>query len=140
MTRIASAPHIADPAVAAVFEAYPARVRTSLLVLRDLILTTAEQTPGVGAITETLKWGQPAYLPVKPRIGTTVRIDRVKSDDAAYAIYFHCQTTLIDDFRSMFANTFTFEGNRAILLSAGQRPDEAALRRCVAMALTYHCR
>ena len=38
----------------------------------------------------------------------------------------------------MFGSTFTFEGNRAILLSAAQQPDEVALRSCVAMALSYH--
>jgi len=47
----------ANPAVAAVFAAYPARVRAKLLALRRLILETAAKTPGVGALEETLKWG-----------------------------------------------------------------------------------
>lgn len=130
----------ADPAVVAVFEAYPARVRGPLLDLRQLILATAEATPCVGTLIETLKWGQPSYLPATPRTGTTVRIDRIKTAEDAYGLYFHCQTTLVDDFRAMFSGQFLFEGNRAIHLSADKRPDALALGRCVALALTYHLR
>lgn len=44
-----------DPAVAAVFSAYPKPLQTKLLALRRLILDTARMTEGVGAIEETLK-------------------------------------------------------------------------------------
>lgn len=48
-------------AVAAAFEAYPAKVRQKLLFLRTLIFDTAARTDGVGAIEEVLRWGVPAY-------------------------------------------------------------------------------
>ncbi len=70
---------IMNPDVAAVFNAYPPKFRRGLLALRDLILETAEATEGVGEIQETLKWGEPAYLPVKRGIGTTIRIGWKKS-------------------------------------------------------------
>ena len=133
-----AAPAIHDAAVAAVFADYPLQLRKPLLALRELIFSAAAETPGVGGIVESLKWGQPAYLPVKPRVGTTIRIGRLKADPDSYAASFHCQTTLVDDFRSQFGNAFRFEGNRAILLSAKQTPDEARLRSCFARALSYH--
>ena len=63
-----------NPSVADVFERYPAAVRPKLLALRKLIFETAEATEGVGPVTETLKWGEPAYLTEASKSGTTVRI------------------------------------------------------------------
>lgn len=127
----------ADPAVKAVFDGYPKTVRPSLLRLRELIFATASKA-GIGDLIETLKWGQPAYLPARPRIGTTIRIDAAKREAQGYAMFFHCQTTLIPTFRDVYSDTFTFEGNRAIAFSPTDAPDEVALAHCILMALTYH--
>ena len=126
-----------DPAVEAVFEAYPKPIRSKLLALRRLILDTARTTDGVGALTETLKWGQPSYLTSESRSGSTVRIDGVKSVPNQYAIYFHCQTNLVETFRELYPE-LRYGGNRSILLDADEELPEAALRHCVALALTYH--
>ncbi|MGC2316478.1 MAG: DUF1801 domain-containing protein, partial [Bradyrhizobium sp.] len=48
-----------DPAVEEVFRAYPKPLKAKLLALRRLIFDTAKTTKGVGALQETLKWGQP---------------------------------------------------------------------------------
>ena len=132
----------ADPAVAAVFAGYPKRVQPKLLALRKLILETAARTPGVGALDETLKWGQPSYLTNETRSGSTIRIDRVKptagDDTERYALYVHCQTTLVATFRQLYRDELSFGGNRSILLDAGKPLPKAALRHCIALALTYH--
>lgn len=129
-----------DPAVAEVFAAYRPAPRPSLLALRALIFETAEEQLGKGGLIETLKWAQPAYLPAKARMGTTVRIDAVKGDPDRYAAYFHCQTTLIDRFRDLYPDEFTFEGNRALLFQRGEKLPRPALKHCLALALTYHAR
>jgi hypothetical protein len=129
----------ANPAVEAAFGAYPGRVRARLLALRRLILDTARATEGVGTLEETLKWGQPSYLTAETRSGSTIRIDQVKPAADQYAVYFHCQTNLVETFRELYPE-LRFEGNRAILLDAREKPPEAALRHCVALALTYHLR
>lgn len=131
---------IPDPAVRAVFEAYPEEVQAELLSLRALILETATVTDGVGEVQETLKWGQPSYLTPKTKSGSTIRIDRIKSDPGRYALYCHCQTSLIDDFRTLYSEDFRFEGNRAMVFEAGDELDKDALKHCVALALTYHAR
>src|SRR4051812_46514895 len=69
----------ADLAVAAVFNAYPKPLQAKLLALRRLILDTANATKGVGALEETLKWGQPSYLTAATKSGSTIRIDQVKA-------------------------------------------------------------
>lgn len=128
----------ADAAVRAVFEAYPARLRADIFSLRELIFDTADATEGVGALVETLKWGQPAYVPSKPGIGSTVRIDALKPPKQEYGMFFHCQTTLVPTFRELYGNRFSFQGNRAIVFSHGQKVPWDALAHCVALALTYH--
>ncbi len=126
-----------DPAVDKVFEAYPKPVRAKLLALRRLIFDTAKATQGVGALEEALKWGQPSYLTTESKSGSTVRIDQVKSEAGQVAVYFHCQTNLVETFRGLYPE-LRYSGNRAILLDAGDRLPEAELRHCVALALTYH--
>ena len=65
----------ANPAVEAAFGTYPEPVRTRLRALRRLIFDTASATKGVGALEETLKWGQPSYLTPQTKSGSTIRID-----------------------------------------------------------------
>jgi len=134
----AAAAAFSDPAVAAVFAAFPERLRARLLELRALILDTAKATPCVGEIVETLKWGEPAYLPKTPRVGTTVRVNALKGSADRYVVYFPCQTTLVETFRERYPETFRFQGNRAIVFAIGDRLPTKALRHCVALALTYH--
>jgi hypothetical protein len=126
-----------DPAVVAVLDSYPKPVKSKLLALRALILDTARKTEGVGRLEEALKWGQASYLTSESGSGSTVRIDRVKSADDQVAVYFHCQTNLVETFRELYPE-LSFGGNRAILLEADKKLPEAELRHCVALALTYH--
>lgn len=130
----------ADPAVARVFADYPGPVRGKLGELRDLIFSTAKRTPGVGALEETLKWGQPSYLTTETKSGSTIRIDAIRSIPGSYAIYFHCQTTLVETFKSRFGARFRYEGNRALIFSASEKIDGPELGECIALALTWHLR
>jgi len=130
-------PAPSDPKVAAVFSGYPQPLRAKLLALRQLILDTARATEGVGRPDETIKWGQVSYLTSETGSGSTVRIDRVKSDGDQYAVYFHCQTNLVETFRELYPE-LTYGGNRCILLDTSKALPKQALRHCVALALTYH--
>lgn len=130
----------ANAAVAHAFEAYPAGVRHKLLEVRNLIFRTAAATPGVGALEETLKWGEPAYVTSESKSGSTLRIGWKKSAPAKYAVYFHCRTNLVDTFRTLFPHEFEFEGNRAIVFGEAQRVATDALAFCIAATLTYHAK
>lgn len=129
---------IENPEVAAVFEAYPKDVRTKLMFLRELIFDVASKTVGVGALEETLKWGQPSYLTAQTKSGSLVRIDRVKSQEGKYAMYFHCQTTLVDTFKEMYRDQFEFGGSRCIIFSEKDRVPVKELSHCISIALIYH--
>jgi len=130
------APPFEDPAVHAVFAGFEPPVRERLMQIRALIFSVAGETPEVGSLVETLKWGQPAYLPKKPRVGTTIRLGVPKT--GGYAVFTHCQTSLISDFRVMFDDVFDFDGNRAVLFDGAEDPDMEKLASLVRRALTYH--
>jgi hypothetical protein len=129
----------ADPAVASVFKAYPVEVRRRLMAVRALMFETASATEGVGRLTETLKWGQPSYLTEETRSGSTVRIDRLRKGDG-YAIYFHCQSGLVGQFKAIYPDTFRYDGKRAIMFDAKDRLPKRALAHCIGLALTHHLR
>lgn len=132
-------PIFSDRNVAKVFDACPADIRAKLMILRAIILSTAEGLDGVGPIEETLKWGQPSYLTTESGSGSTIRIGREKAD-GRIAMYFHCQTDLVATFRELYPTQMTYGGNRSILFDMSDRIPEKALRHCIGLALTYHVR
>ena len=125
--------HVAD-----VYATYPPRIRARVLELRKLVLNTAAETAGVGALEETLKWGEPAFLTKATGSGSTIRIAWKLAKPHHYAMYFNCQTTLVDSFKNMFPTAFRYEGNRASVIEHDTEIGWPALRVCVQMALTYH--
>lgn len=127
-------------AVTEAIHRYPAQVRDALLGLRSLVLDTARETPGVGPIEEDLRWGQPSFLTTRTGSGSTIRIDGMRDDPSRIAIYFHCQSGLVDEFRSLYGGKLDFMGDRAIVLRIGQRLPKSVLKHCVALALTHHLR
>lgn len=125
-------PPFTDPGVEAAFAAFPPAVRERLLALRTLIHETAD-----GPLTESLKWGQPAWCPATGKAGTTVRLGVPKGAGDGYALYVPCSTTLIETFRDLYGKVMRFEGRRAILMSPADIPPREALAHCIRLALTY---
>ena len=130
--------NIESAEVEAVFETYPKEIKSKLMFLRQLIFDVASKTPGVGELEETLRWGQPSYLTTQTLSGSPVRIDQIKSQEGKYAIFFHCQTTLVDTFKEMYRGQFEFGGNRSIIFNLEDKVPMEELSHCVSMALTYH--
>jgi hypothetical protein len=115
------------------FETYPENISILLYQIRELIFGVAKQD-GISDILETLKWGEPSYI---SNIGSTVRFDwKVKSPDQ-YCIYFNCKTSLIETFKEVYGDTFTYEGNRAIVLKIDQDVPLTELAHCISMSLRY---
>ncbi len=127
-----------DAVVQSVFDAYPRNVRRRLLELRQLVFDTAAATAGVGALEETLRWGEPSYLTTQSKSGSMVRMHWKPSDGDHYGIYFHCQTNLVATFRELYPGELQFDGNRRIRLHRDAAIPVNALRHCIGLALTYH--
>ena len=94
--------------------------------------------PDIGALTEALRWGQPAYLTLASGAGSTLRVGLPKS--GGFALFAHCQTSLIADFKALAGAECRVEGNRAVLFrTAGDlRPDLLGL--LIRRALRWHWR
>ncbi len=132
--------HMQPSDVAKTFDSYPPSMRKKLMVLRALILDVAAKSSDVGTLEETLKWGEPAYITTASKSGSTIRIAWKMARPTQYAMYFNCQTTLVDSFKTMFPTAFKFEGNRALVFDERDDVPVEALRICVEMALTYHAK
>ncbi len=124
-----------DPKVQAVFDNYPASVRDQLLHLRELVLSAASAIEGLESLEETLKWGEPSYL---TRHGSTVRMDWKEKNPEQYALYFKCTSRLVPTFKTLYSDTFAFEGNRAIVFQLSENIPDQEIKQCISMALTYH--
>lgn len=120
-----------------VFEQYPKQIQSRLLILRQLILDTAIETEGVDHVDETIKWGEPSYIAKK---GSTIRIGWKQSNLDQYAMYFNCNTKLVDTFKEVYKDLFNYEGNRAIIFVEYDEVPIYELKQCIALALTYHTR
>ncbi len=118
-----------DANVAAAFAAFPVEVRAGLMGLRARIMAVAS-AEGI-ELEEALRWGQPAYLAPK---GSTIRLGVPKT--GGFAIYTHCQSTLMSDFRALCPE-LRFEGNRAVHFAVGEAPPDA-IDMLIRAALTYH--
>lgn len=106
--------------------------------LKNLIHRVAAVTPEIGPLQESLKWGEQSFTPAKRNVGSSVRI--AQRPDGGLALMFICHTSLVDEFRALYPDSLTYEGNRAILIAAGAAPDRQALEHCIALALTYKLR
>ena len=88
--------------VKAAYDSYPDDARDVLLAVRTLIFQTAAANPAVGPLTETLKWGEPSFLPEATKSGTTVRISWHAKQPDQIGLYLNCKTTLIDTMREIY--------------------------------------
>ena len=132
-----SSPPNMPPVVADVFARYPAGARARLNEIRTLIFHVADDL-GVAPLTETLKWGEPAYLTEARKTGTTIRLGWRDGAVPDWAMFVPCSTDLVDRYRSLPGCPLRFEGSRAVLGALDTPLPEAPLAACIRMALMYH--
>ncbi|MDD9908761.1 MAG: DUF1801 domain-containing protein [Ahrensia sp.] len=125
--------------VAAQFDALAPQKREQALALREEILATAREHPQIGELSECLKWGEPAYLPARSGIGSTIRIAPLKGSDEV-ALFFICTSGLMEEFRSLYPDAFNYHGDRALTLRNPIQHCRPALRHVIALALTSKLR
>ena len=126
---------IKSPAVARKLQAYPEHIRSRLMQLRELIFDVAAGNPDIGDLEETLKWGEPSYI---AKQGSTVRMGWKESRPDHFAVYFNCNTKLVDTFQEVYSDSFNFEGNRAIVFHHEDALPTEALEHCILLSLRYH--
>ncbi len=91
--------------VEAVFDSFHEPIKLKLLFLRRLIYETAVSIEGIGAIEETLKWGEPSYLTPQSKLGSTIRLGWKAAKPKQYTILFKCTANLVPAFKEKFPQT-----------------------------------
>lgn len=124
----------ASPAARDAFATFPQPARETLMALREMIYEIAKPLP-IGRLEESTKWGQPSYATPDSKIATPIRLGLSKSGDPA--IFTHCQTTVMGDFRALAPANMVFDGNRAVQLPADRSPNLEELAPLIRAALTY---
>lgn len=115
----------------AAFDALP----TGAQNLRRLIVSVAADLPQIGEVQEVLRWGQPAYVTSK-HAGASLRIGAPET--SGFALYTHCQASLIADFSTAFPDMDRVEGTRAIHFDDPSQIDPARPGMLIKSILTYH--
>lgn len=112
------------------YPTYTNNEKEKLQEMSDLVEQVAEKLSLV--IKAERKWGQ---LSFSSKIGTPIRMARF--DDDYVALFVHCQTTLVEQWREMFTDSLKFSKTRAILLNTKDELPIDDLEICIQMALSY---
>ncbi|MBV1868859.1 MAG: DUF1801 domain-containing protein [Marinosulfonomonas sp.] len=124
--------------VAGAIVGYPKPALDKFDQIRTMVFSVAASDPAVGPITETLKWGEPAYLTTASKSGSTIRLAWKAKNPDHVAIFLNCQTTMVETMRLNYPDAFMYQGNRALLAPLNEPLDDDALEFCVRLAQTYH--
>ena len=123
--------------VSEAFAAFTDAARRMLEAARGQVFSAAESDARIGALTETLKWGEPAYLTEATGRGSTLRLGVTRAE-AKPEIFVNCRTSLVAEVRARYGDAFRYERTRGIVLTDGVDPE--AVRHAAWLALTYHLR
>ncbi len=126
--------------VEAVIASYPSRARVRFHDIRTIILAAAADTPETGPLTETLKWGEPAYLTEATKSGATLRIAWSPRDPDRIGIYLNCRSSLVEDVRTLHPGIFDVEGTRGLKLALDAPLPKEAIDHVARLAQGYHRR
>ena len=121
------------------YNRFESQTRNDLLEVRDMVLRVAKSNEDIGELEETLKWGEPSYLTPQTKSGSTLRLGQTKTDQKP-ALFVNCQTTLVDEIRELYPDTFGYEGTRGVVLKDAPEDVAQELEHTIALVLTYHTR
>ncbi|MCP8897917.1 DUF1801 domain-containing protein [Gilvimarinus xylanilyticus] len=122
-----------SPDIEAIFSGYPQRAQHTLMCVRNLIFTLADEQK-LGPVTESVKWGEASFA---VKSGTPIRLDWKAEAPDEVVIFFHCQTHLIATFREVYPDDFVYSGNRAMSFALNQGAAHSPLAHCLSVALNY---
>ncbi|MFT5261048.1 MAG: hypothetical protein ACI9J2_002070 [Saprospiraceae bacterium] len=114
-----------------VFDTYPDHIRQPLSLVRSAVFEVAQSLDI--ELTETLKWGQPGYL-----TGSTLRLGWSPRAPNECALYFHCQSSLVESFREIYRGVFGFQGNRVVTFKAAGELPMREIKGRISLARRYH--
>ncbi len=121
--------------VAQVIEHYPPKAKAVFDDVRNIVISAAKDSGGIENTAETLKWGEPSYLADG---GSTVRMKWTEKQPDQFFLYFNCNSSLVETFKELYRDEFSFDSNRAISFPLDGEIPADALKHCISMCMQYH--
>ena len=122
------------PEIADTIKDWPPQAQELFRKLRDQILAAC---PDIDLI-ETLKWGEPAWLPAKRGVGSTLRIAWKPARPDQIGLFVNCKTTLCARMQEIYPMSFAYDGNRALRIDLGGPVDAQAIDHLARLTFRYH--
>ena len=127
-----------NPDVEATVATWPKAAQTKFAEIRRRIRLEAAQTPEVGPLTETIKWGEPSWLTEATKSGTTIRVAWKPARADKIGVFVSCQTSIIETLREVYGDTLSYDGARGLLISLEAPVPENGLTHLIRLAQSYH--
>lgn len=116
---------------------WPAPAQSCFAEIRDLVLDATAKC-SAAPLLETLKWGEPSWLPTRPHVGSTLRVAWKSQRPKHIGLFVNCRTTLAEDIRTVWPDSFEYEKARALWLPLDAPLPRDAVAHAALMTLTYH--
>ncbi|MGJ8625409.1 MAG: hypothetical protein ACSHXB_00505 [Sulfitobacter sp.] len=116
---------------------WPEAAQHAILHCRTMFHDIATKAD-VGALDEALKWGQPSWRPVKPRTGSTLRMDWNPKFPNQMSLFVDCKTDLAARMQDLYPDLPANDGQRHLAISLDAPLPEQALAHLADMTFTYH--
>lgn len=116
---------------------WPQDARHTFGTIRSLILNAAAQAEA-GPLTESLKWGQPAWRPTRRNQGSTLRLMWQPNPAGPLVMYVDCKTTLSRTMQEIYPSEFMYESNRGLRILLDRPLPEHAIDHLARLTFTYH--
>ena len=125
------------PSLTNVFESWSPSAQKTAQLCRDLFVDAAVRLD-TGPLEESLKWGQPAWRPRRPRTGSTLRMGWDAAAPDELALFVDCKTDLAARMREVYPALTSNDGRRRIGVSLSTPLPEQAIAHLAEMTFSYH--
>lgn len=116
---------------------WPAPAQHATWACRTLFHEIAREND-LGRLSESLKWGQPAWRPERPRTGSTLRLNWSPAAVDHLAFYVDCKTDLAARMQHLYPALPFNDGRRHIAISLAGPLPEKAIAHLAVMTFAYH--
>lgn len=96
------------------------------------------QERNLGTLEESLKWGQPAWRPARPRTGSTLRMDWHTETPERLDLFVDCKTDLAARMADLYPDLPFNDGRRHLAIDLVWPLPEQALAHLAELTFTYH--
>ncbi len=118
-------------------DSWPDAAQQSLLTCRQMFHDIAAKA-AIGPLEESLKWGQPAWRPKKPRTGSTLRMDWSPKYPTHLSLFVDCKTDLAARIQNLYPTFPQNDGRRHLAFPLAAPLPEQAIAHLAEMTFGYH--